>query len=378
MTERTFYMGGRGGGVICYYDRNDELFRLLEKQCTEGLYGGEKVEGCAVEEDGDGSRIISIDSYQPEIGPVTIEARREFDAKAPHLPPRTRFSLFAGETCEADGGNRVELPEYRICEDPENGDCTVFADVFSNVYLRAFRTSIEAFLGRFLAYGYLDDDQLESDELVFEGRDELDGVQPDLQQVHPTSVVRNFASEIDFQSPLEGIMEQFKAKFARISNYHKTPFAERGWGAPDLFVCRRSAHEIFATGYMFGCGEYATAWMAVLKSAGMESRLIKVVGSKFKGHESSIGHDVVEVRDPGTGEWVLTDPTMGKIHRNYKGEDQFIAYAHRWIKMGTWQSNWEAGCFDKMDNTRMRAEAMEKNYTPDAPFVSLDGTEPKD
>lgn len=364
--------------MICFFDRNDELFRLLEKQCTEGLYGWEKAEGCQVVEGSEGSRYITIDSYSPDFTPITIEAKRELNPRAPHMPQVARFSLYVGDTCEADGSNRFKLPAHRICEDPDTGESTINAQYFSDPNIEIFRTSVEIFLGRFLTYGFLDEDELAADDLVYAYGDELSEVPAKIQQVYPTSVVKEFAAKIDLKGDLEGIMAQFKTNFSNISNYHNTPFAERGWGAPELFVCRRSAHEIFATEYMFGCGEYATAWMAVLKSAGIESRLIKVVGSKFKGHGKSIGHDVVEVRDPGTGEWVLTDPTMGKVHRNYKGEDQFTAYAHRWIKMGTWQTNWEAGCFDKMDNTRMRAEAIEKNYKPDAPFVSLDGTEPKD
>lgn len=364
--------------MICYFDRNDELFRLLKMQCIEGLYGGERAEGCQVVEDSNGSEYITFDSFSSDFTPITIEAKREFNSQAPHMPQVARFSLYMGESCQADGSNRFELPAYRVCDDPDNGESSINVDFFSNPVIEDFRISVETFLGRFLAYGFLDKDELKADDLVYSYGSGLMGQPAALQQIYPTSLVMDFASKINFEEDLEGIMAQFKERFSKISKYNNTPFAERGWDAPDLFVCRRSAHEIFATKYMFGCGEFAAAWMAVLRSAGIESRLVKVVGAGFKGRDRDIGHDLVEVREPNTGEWVLTDPAMGRVHRKYKGERQFTAYAHRWIEMGRWQSNWEAGCYDKMDSTRMRAKAFENNNRPDDLFVSIDGSEPKD
>lgn len=338
--------------TICSLYRNDELFRLLKEKCAEEapVCPLDNTQGnCRYVEGSNETSYIQIDSYangQDLI--LEFESKNVVKGLDPKLkkrdliPQPTRVRMFVGNECKLDGSHVRNVPGYRICDDI--GQFQTIMD------------SLEHYLGTPLPIDHLEKQFREGDEKFFKYLPELSGVPLNMMQRHPTHVVREFAKGIDGKQPLEGIMKEFHERFRKPLSYPKTPFAYMPVNHGERFVCKRTAHEILTT-FKFSCGDFASVFMAVLTALGKDSRIVKTVTNDFK-YGMYGGHDFVEFFDPQERRWILTDPTGGKVYRNYSSEKAFNTSHGGWIRMGSWDSNWGAGCLSLMDITQMRAKTI--------------------
>ncbi|MFH0800389.1 MAG: hypothetical protein V2A66_09460 [Pseudomonadota bacterium] len=362
--------------AICQIERNDQLFKVLEDRCLQDRFSDSMqtsaVGTCTIGHREDGARHLRIDSYSDSLGTISIEAESPSDPANEYIPRAARFRLLLSGMCGKDGENRIDLRELRVCEEtpPSANTCV---DDFSDPYLSSFQRSLETYMGAKLPLAELDDAYLRAEAAMFSSFAELDGQPPGVQQNYPTSVIRDFFAGIGSEESLEGIMLEFRKRMSSLGEYENTPFAARKGSPSSLFVCRRSAHEVIGSRFVFACGDYAETFLSLLKNTGMEARLLKVVGAEFiyGDGDMDVGHDLVEVFDRRTGRWVLTDPTAGKVYRKYNGEQQFTTSGVNWIVMGRWKSSWDAGCHSKYDLSELRAVGKQYNLSPQIPFVDV-------
>lgn len=376
----------------CLLDRNDEVYRKVAETCFSPADDPLKTTGdpCNPTYGPDDSLALTIDTYSNDYGPITIEISGPAQFRSPYLAGPSRLTAWFGETCEADGSNEVNISAPRICEDLDAGPADQSIDdpscidrqkkkeaweievYFPDIRVQTIVDSLAEFLGEGLPIFEVFDDHIKSDHDIVTTLSTLSAVPEDKRQTYPTGLVKEFFKGIDFNKSLEQITSEFKERLKKLDNYEHTTLNMRKKKAPSLFVCQRSAHEIIASTYMFGCGEFAVLFLTMMRAAGKEARLVKVVKDNFNEKGNDAGHDLVEVLDEETWKWVLVDPTFGTVHRKYDGESQLRHRDANWIRIGEWDSNWSAGCFTKRANTAMRQWAMDTFYNPALCFVDID------
>jgi len=349
---------------------------MLEKQClqdlsTDSMQTSERG-SCVVDDREDGTRHIRIDSYSDTLGPISIEAESLRDLPNQNIPSVARFRLLLNDMCAIDGGNEIEFPELRVCGEPSPFVNFCLSE-FSDLYLRVFQKSLETYVGEELPVVVLDNAYLKAETQLYDSLSELYALPLGVQQNYPTSIVREFFGTVRSNMAIEQIMEEYRKKISKLREFENTPFTLRKSRASSVFVCRRSAHEIIGSGFLFACGDYAETFLSFLKIVGREARLVKVVGIGYVNGKDDLdgGHDLVEIFDRQTGRWILTDPTVGRVYRKYKGEKQFITLNIRWVVMGRWKSSWDAGCHSGSDLGKLRAAGKRNNYSPQIPFVDI-------
>jgi len=381
----------------CLLDRNDEVYRKVAEKCltpTDDLLKDTK-NSCNPTYEADDSLSLTIDTYSNDYGPIAIEISGPAQFRSPYLAGPSHLTAWFGDTCEADGSNEVSISAPRICEDLDVGPADQSIDepscidrqkkreaweieaYLSDIRVQVIVDSLAEFLGEDLPIFEVFDEHIKSDYDIITTLPTLSAMPGDERQTYPTDFVKEFFKGIDFNKSIEQITFEFKQKLKKLNNYEHTTLDLRKKKAPSLFVCQRSAHEIIASTYMFGCGEFAVLFLSLMKAAGKEARLVKVVKDNFKEKGNDAGHDLVEVLDEETWKWILVDPTFGTVHRKYDGEPQFRHKDANWIRIGEWNSNWSAGCFTKRDNTAMRSWAMNTLYDSTLPFVDIDDPDMK-
>lgn len=96
--------------------------------------------------------------------------------------------------------------------------------------------------------------------------------------------------------------------------YEVAARGEKLSGRNDDFLRRRTPEEILASGYSCGCGDYAFAFYRLMKQKGFEVRYIDAAALTYKSVLDHFdGHTAVAVKEGGSGNWILVDPTFGKI-----------------------------------------------------------------
>ncbi len=85
-------------------------------------------------------------------------------------------------------------------------------------------------------------------------------------------------------------------------------------GDSDSFLRSRTPQEILESGLSTGCGDYAAAFYWLMQKKGLEVQYIDSAALNFDSllyHFN--GHTAVAVKDKDSGNWILVDPTFGKI-----------------------------------------------------------------
>ncbi len=83
-------------------------------------------------------------------------------------------------------------------------------------------------------------------------------------------------------------------------------------GQKELFLYRRAADEILASGLSSGCGDYATVFYSLMRKTGLDVRFIHAVDLSLNSLLYNFSdHTGVVVSDDR--QWILVDPTQGKV-----------------------------------------------------------------
>jgi hypothetical protein len=358
----------------CLLDRNDELFASIAERClTSGASpSGKNAVRCEASF-GKTTEVIEVSSYAAFGASISVQLVRNA-ATPEHLPSSVDVFVYANDFCDMDrppvsAGNRV-------CE-RDAAQPRASSMRFASPLHEALQEVLES-LAVPLTIGCLSDKDVARDGAILSSAKELLSIPIESQQTYPTESVAAFFHDARFDASIEDIFTQFRNASFGLSQYFKTPYAARPEPAPALFVARRTAGEIVASGFLFGCGDYATLFMAMLTYGGIDNRLVKTVSKDFSDR-LDYGHDLVEVYDKEAGSWVLTDPTVGNVYRCYAGEQTFsvsdpsmqlIRMDHPWDIPLT--SNWSAGIFNVTDLAAARRQAMKEFYDPAAKYPSIE------
>jgi len=82
----------------------------------------------------------------------------------------------------------------------------------------------------------------------------------------------------------------------------------------DDFLRRRTPTEILSSGLSCGCGDYAFAFYGLVEAKGFQALYIDAVALNYGSLErGNSGHTGVAVKDRDSQNWILVDPTFGKI-----------------------------------------------------------------
>lgn len=360
---------------VCLLDRNEEIFNYLEKACAPGDSSTSKsISFCERGNLSSGDDYLSLNSYIDGFSSIKIEAFRSKNSNVPYFPASVSFAVYYDDVCSME--DTLIISGLRACENDQGPSSNYIKVRLDNTVSKIdlFRAAILRFLNLQVSTWPASDEYFTSEMSAIEGLNELLDIERAKQQTYPTALIREIAKSIDFGASIEDIMSEYQ-KYMRstFASYFSTPFAKRAIYHAESLVCRRTAHEIFATKYFFGCGDFAATFIALLNAGGINARLVKAVNRQFSSMKD-YGHDFVEIYDNVENKWVLTDPTSGHIYRTYNGELQFATEGSEWIRMGEWRNSWESGCHTVSDLTTMRAKAIKDRYQPDLPFTRIDKT----
>jgi hypothetical protein len=89
---------------------------------------------------------------------------------------------------------------------------------------------------------------------------------------------------------------------------------EKMSGRSDDFLRRRTPQEIMDSGLSTGCGDYAFSFYTLMKARGRDvlyADAAALTAHSLKNHFD--GHTAVAVKDEASGNWILVDPTFGRI-----------------------------------------------------------------
>ena len=85
----------------------------------------------------------------------------------------------------------------------------------------------------------------------------------------------------------------------------------------------RNVQEIYQSGYMTGCTDYAKVYSTLARQMGMPTTFLATTEARSMQQDMSqpngtfVGHAFCEVFDESTNSWVLVDPTNNKVQQNY-------------------------------------------------------------
>ena len=123
-------------------------------------------------------------------------------------------------------------------------------------------------------------------------------------------------------------------------------------------LCARTADEIVRSGYFFGCGEVAMAFIALCKAAGLDARFFHAVSEDWD-EEHDAGHAFAEVYLRAEQRWLLVDPTRRVVHEDYKGADRFKTFASFLVVGRRGAGYWDLGIYGYHDLKEARRAAIE-------------------
>jgi hypothetical protein len=137
------------------------------------------------------------------------------------------------------------------------------------------------------------------------------------QLTNPTVLSKTHAqtnTEKDFMSLIKSALATVKQIQGMEPGTEYTVMVEgkQERGQKELFLYRRTADEIMASGLSSGCGDYATIFYFLMKNKGVDARFISGVELSISSLLYNFS-DHTGVAVSNGSRWILVDPTQGKV-----------------------------------------------------------------